>query len=111
MLVHRHAFGSASVRVDSCSGEVLRDCFGRPISLDPELAEIIASERLETASFLKVPSPLLLSHSWKKVMADNRFFNDILRLEALALVTAASRAAHSQHTTPGHCYSVTIKQV
>ena len=44
----RHAFESAGFRVDSRSGEVLRDCFGRPISLKPELAEIIASERWET---------------------------------------------------------------
>ena len=41
----RHAFECAGFRVDSCSGEVLRDCFGHPISLDPELAGIIASER------------------------------------------------------------------
>ena len=26
----RHAFGSAGFRVDSRSGEVLRDCLGRP---------------------------------------------------------------------------------
>ena len=32
----RHAFESSGFRVDSRSGEVLRDCFGRPISLDPE---------------------------------------------------------------------------
>ena len=61
-------------RVDSCSAEVLRDCSGRPISLDPELAEIIASERWETdSSFPEVPSHLLSSHSWKKVMADEWF--------------------------------------
>ena len=99
-------------RVDSCSAEVLRDCLGRPISLDPELAEIIASERWETdSSFPEVPSHFLLSHSWKKVMADEWFFDeDILRLEARALVKAANRAAHSQHTTAGYCYSVTIYQ-
>ena len=40
----RHAFERAGFRVDSRSREVLHDFFGRPISLDPELAEIIASE-------------------------------------------------------------------
>ena len=54
-------------RVDSCSREVLHDCFGRPFSLDPELAEIIASERWEKdSSFPEVPSHFLSSHSWKK---------------------------------------------
>ena len=85
-------------RVDSRSGEVLRDCFGRPISLDPELAETIASERCETdPSFPEVPSRLLSSHSWKQVTADKRFFDDdVLRLEARALVKAAERSSHSQ---------------
>ena len=82
------------------SGEVLRDCSGRPISLKPELAEIIASERQETdPSFLEVPSHLLSSHSWKKVIADKWFFDDdILRLEALALVKAAERSAQPART-------------
>ena len=40
----RHAFESAGFCVDLCSGEVLLDCFGRPISLDQDLAEIIGSE-------------------------------------------------------------------
>ena len=31
----RHAFENAGFRVDSSSGEVLRDCFGRPMSVDP----------------------------------------------------------------------------
>ena len=40
---------------------------------------------------------LLSSHSWKKVLADTWFFDDdIVRLEARALVKAANRAAHSQ---------------
>ena len=74
VLARRHAFESYGFRVDSRSGEVLRDCFGCPISLDPELAEIIASERWETdPSFPEVPSRLLSSH----------------RLEAKALVKAA----------------------
>ena len=56
-----HTFVSAGFRVGSCSAEVLRDCLGRPISLDPELAEIIASERWETdSSFPEVPSHLAL---------------------------------------------------
>ena len=64
VLARRHAFESAGFRVDSCSGELLRDCFGRPISLDPELAEVIASERWETdPSLPEVPSRLLSSHS------------------------------------------------
>ena len=76
--------------------KVFRDCFGRPISRGPELAEIIASERWETdPSLPEVPSRLLSSHSWKKVMADKCFFDDdILRLEAL--VEAAERSTHSQ---------------
>ena len=41
----RHAFESAGFRVDTCSGEVLRDWFRRPSSLNPGLAEIIAFER------------------------------------------------------------------
>ena len=45
-----------SFRVDSCSGEVLPDCFGCPISLDPELLVMIASERWETdPNFPEVP--------------------------------------------------------
>ena len=94
VLARRHAFESADFPVDSCSGKVLRDCFGRLISLDPEMAEIIASERWETdSSFPEVPSRLLSSHSWKKGMADKWFFDDdILRFEAWALV----EAAHSQ---------------
>ena len=82
----RHAFESTG----------LRACFGRPFSLDPELAKIIASERWETdPHFPEVH--ILSSHSWKKVIADRWFFDDdILRLEALALVKAAERSAHSQ---------------
>ena len=57
-----HVFESAGFRVDSCSGEVLRDTFGRPISLDPELAERIAFELWETdSSFPEVLSQLLWS--------------------------------------------------
>ena len=64
VLARRDAFERAGFRVDSRSWEVLRDCFGRPISLDPELAVIIASELWETdPSFPKVPSRLLSSHS------------------------------------------------
>ena len=94
----RHAFQSAGFRVDSLSGEVLRDGFGRPFSLDLEMVEILASERWETdPSFPEVPSQLLSSDSWKKVMADRWFCDDdILRLVARALVKAAERAAHSQ---------------
>ena len=101
VLARRHAFESADFPVDSCSGKVLRDCFGRPISLDPEMAEIIASERWETdSSFPEVPSRLLSSHSWKKGMADKWFFDDdILRFEAWALVEAAERAAHTPAST------------
>ena len=88
-------FLSAGLRVDSGSGEVLRDCFGRPISLDPEPAEMVASERWETdLSFPELPSPLLSSHSWKKVMADKWFFDDDIRREAWAWT--ADRAARSQ---------------
>ena len=55
--------GLLGFRVDSRSGEVLRDCFGRPVSLDPELAEMISSERRETdPKFPEVPSRLLSSH-------------------------------------------------
>ena len=101
----RHAFESAGFRVDSRSGEVLRDDFGRPISLGPEMVEIIASERWETnPSFPEVPSRLPSSHSWNNVMADRWFFDDdILGLEARALV----KAAHSQ---PAHDCRVTVTQ-
>ena len=77
-----HAFESAEFYVDARGGEDLRDCFGRPISLDTEQAEIIASERWEIdPSFPEVPSHVLSGHSWKKVMADRWFFDDdILRL-------------------------------
>ena len=54
VLARRHAFESDGFRVDFCSGDVLRDCFVRPISLDPELAEMM------------VPSRLISSHSRKK---------------------------------------------
>ena len=72
----RHVFESTGFRVHSCSGEV------RPISLDLDLAEILASDESDTdPSFPEVPSRLLSSHSWKKVMADQRCFDgDILRL-------------------------------
>ena len=44
-----------------------------------------------------MPSRLLSSRSWKKVVADKLFFDvDILRLEAQALDKAAQRSAHSQ---------------
>ena len=53
----RYAFQSAGFRVDSRSGEVLRDGFGRPFSLDLEMVEILAPERWETdPSFPEVPS-------------------------------------------------------
>ena len=69
----RHAFESAGFRVGSC--EVLSDGFGRLVSLDPELEEIIASGRGETDSnFREMPSHLLSSQSWKKVVADRWFF-------------------------------------
>ena len=98
------ALGFGSTRA---AGEVLCDGFGRPISLDPEMVGILASERWETdPSFPEVPSHLLSSHSWKNVMADRWCFdNDILRLEAWALVRPAE-----QYTTAGYCYSVTIFQ-
>ena len=71
----RHAFESSGFRVGSCSGEVLSDGFGRTVSLDPELEEIIASGRGETDSnFREIPSHLLSSQSWKKVVADRWFF-------------------------------------
>ena len=58
----------------------------------------MVEKRWETdPSFPEVPSQLLSSDSWKKVMADRWFFDDdILRLVARALVKAAERAAHSQ---------------
>ena len=63
----RHAFESAGFRVDSRSGEVLRDGFGRPMSLDSEMVEIHASERWETDPRPpEAPPHLLSSHSWKK---------------------------------------------
>ena len=58
VLARRHASFFVSILV---AGEVLRDCCGRPTSLDPELAEIIASERWETdPSFPEVPSRFAL---------------------------------------------------
>ena len=51
VLSRRHAFERAGFRVDSRSGEFLRDCFGRPISLDPELAAIIASDGRQIQAF------------------------------------------------------------
>ena len=90
----RHAFESAGF---SCRFMWPRsDCFGRPISLDLELAEINASEQRRQTSCPEVPSRLLSSHPRKKVMADRLFFDDVLRLEAWALVEAVERAAHSQ---------------
>ena len=56
----RHAFESAGFRVDSRSGEVLRDGVGRPISLDPEMARPCGGR---DSSFPEVPSRLLSSHS------------------------------------------------
>ena len=108
----RHAFQSAGFRVDSRSGEVLRDGFGRPFSLDLEMVEILASERWDTdPSFPEVPSQLLSSDSWKKVMADTWFFDDdILRLVNRALVKAAERAAHSQPVHDCRLLLVTIFQ-
>ena len=82
---------------DACSGEVLRDSLVVRFLLTVELAEIIASGRWEIdPSFPDVPSRLLSSHSWKQVTAFFFFEDDILRLEARALVKAAGRSAHSQ---------------
>ena len=50
-------FRALGFRVGSCSGDVLRDYFGDPISLDLELTEIIAFERWESDShFSESPS-------------------------------------------------------
>ena len=86
--------------VDSRNSEVLRDCCGRPIFLGQELAQTIASERWETdPSFPEVPSRLLSSHSWKMVKADKCIFDDdVLRLEARALVKAAERSSQPADT-------------
>ena len=109
----RHAFESAGFRVDSCSGEVLCDGFDRPISLDPEMVEILASEWWETdPSFTEVPSHSHSSHSWKKVMAD-RWFSATISSDLKPGPWSKQRSVQptaNQYTTAGHNYSVTIFQ-
>ena len=85
--------------------------FGRPISLDLELAEIIAFERWETD--LEVSSRLLSSQTWKKVMADKWFFDDdILRLEPPPwLMQPSAQYTANWYTTAVYCYLVTIFQL
>ena len=83
---------------DPETGDVQRGPFGRPIRLDPEVMETLRAERWQSNPDVKeVPSYLLARDRWKTVMADRWVLSDdILRLEARALVKAASRAAHSQ---------------
>ena len=50
----RHTFESAGFRVDSCSGEVLRDRCCRPTSLYAKLAEVINCFR-SMGDRIKVP--------------------------------------------------------
>ncbi|CAK0906248.1 unnamed protein product, partial [Prorocentrum cordatum] len=97
-LARQHAFESAGFLLNSETGEVVRDAEGAPRRLDSELLDILNSERWECdPAFPEVPHELLHDSHWKTVMADRWVFaDDILRLEARALVKAASRAAHSQ---------------
>ena len=94
----RHAFDSAGFS-------------GRPICLEPELVEIIASERWETdPSF---PSRLLSSHSWKKVMVDSGFSTTTpseLKPGPCAKQPCAQHTA-SRDTTTGYYDSGTIFQL
>ncbi|CAK0800111.1 unnamed protein product, partial [Prorocentrum cordatum] len=97
-LARQHAFECAGFLLDSETGEVVRDEAGAPKRLDAELQRVLASERWELdPSFPEVPSWLLHDSHWATVMADRwAFADDILRLEARALVKAAARAAHCQ---------------
>ncbi|CAK0793120.1 unnamed protein product, partial [Prorocentrum cordatum] len=96
-LARQHAFETGSL-LNSRMGEVVRDAEGVPRRLDSELLDILNSERWKCdPGFPELPHELLRDSHWKTVMADRWVFaDDILRLEARALVKAASRAAHSQ---------------
>ena len=83
-------------RVDSRSGEVLRDCFGRPVSLDPELAAIIASDGRQIQAFQRCR--LVCSR-----VAD-------LKPGPWSKQPSAQHTA-GRYTTAGYCDSVTIFQL
>ena len=106
------AFQSAGFCVDSRFGQVLRDGFGRPISLDPEMVEILTSERWETnPTCSEVPSHLFLESSAEEGHGRQVVYRRRYPLEARALVRAAQRApTANQHTTADCYYSVTIFQ-
>ena len=62
------------------------------------MMDILKAERWEVNEhFPEVPSELLHNDLWTTVMTDRWVYHDdILRLEARALLKAASRAAHSK---------------
>ena len=74
---------------------------------------MIASERWETdPSLPELPSRLLSSYSWNKVMAKWFFDDDIFRLEAgPRLKQPSAQHTASRYTTAGYCDSVTIFQL
>ena len=75
------------------------DCFGRPISLDPELAGISGSKRWAThSSFPQVPSHLLSSHSWKKK-------------SCLTNCSSTTTSSDGKPSPVGHCHSVNLSTV
>ncbi|CAK0812006.1 unnamed protein product [Prorocentrum cordatum] len=101
-LARQHAFECAGFLLDSETGEVVRDEAGAPKRLDAELQRVLASERWELdPSFPEVPSWLLNDSHWATVMADRwAFADDILRLEARALVKAGRRRTRAL-SSPG----------
>ena len=68
VFARRDASGSAGFRVDSSSGEVLRDGVGRAISLDPDngRTKFLRPNGRQTPNFPEVPSHLLSTRSWNK---------------------------------------------
>ena len=91
-----HAFEVAGCKVDPESGDVERDFHGRPVRLDREAREVLEAARWEhNADVSEVPSRLLAGDHWHTILADRwHYADDILRLEARAVVKAGARVLH-----------------
>ena len=95
-------------RVDSRGGEVVRDRFGRPISLDPELAEIIApSDGRQIQAFQWCRLVCSRVNQGKKVWLTGGFSTTIssdLKPGPLSKQPSTQHTAN-QYSTAGYCSS------
>ena len=92
-----HAAAAAGFAIDSTTGLITAD-----------VDELAAESRWEVdPSFPEVPATVLNSEHWTLVMADRwMFHDDILVLEARAVLKAAYRIAHSAHGR--NCHAVVL---